>query len=257
MAADRSIVVTGAGQGIGRAVMDRLIADGWYGVGVERDTRLADSLEQDIGDRGAVIVGDVAERSVHEAAAVAARESAPLLGWVNNAGISPRELLHTHDEKLLRSVLAVNLEGVFWGCAAAVRAFLGQGLPGAIVNISSIHGRRSFAAYAAYDASKGGVDALTRNVAVTYGPKGIRSNAVAPGAVRTPHLKDSIERSADPATHELSLAATPPLRRIAEPREIAAVVAFLLSDEASYVTGQSIAVDGGWSAAGTSPPDIA
>ena len=107
----------------------------------------------------------------------------------------------------------------------------------------------------AYDASKGGVDALTRNVAATYGPRRIRANAVAPGAVRTPQLERSIAASPDPAEHERKLSSLAPLKRIAEPNEIAAVVAFLLSDDASYLTGQSISVDGGWSTAGAAAFD--
>ena len=186
---DRSVVVTGAGQGIGRACLDRLLADGWFVVGIEVDEELAAQVEAAAAGRGAVVRGDVAERSTHLDGAALAREHAPLAGWVNNAGIGTRGTLHRPDVDAIRRVLDVNLGGTMWGCAAAAAAFVEQRSGGAIVNISSIHGRRSFANHAAYDTSKGGVDALTRNLAVEYGPIGVRVNAVAPGGIRTPLLQ--------------------------------------------------------------------
>lgn len=244
----RSVVVTGSGMGIGRAVAERLAADGWIVVGVDVDQPAA-------GPCADVVTGDTAQRATHLEAAGRARALAPLAGWVNNAGITRLTALHALDEAAIRALVDVNGFGYIWGCAAAVDAFAGQGSPGAIVNVSSIHGRVSYPGHAAYEFTKGGVDALTRSVAVTYGPYGVRANAVAPGSVRTPHLEAHLAASADPEAAERELAQGPPLRRIAEPREIAAVVAFLLSDDASYVSGQSLAVDGAWTAAFSNPPD--
>src|SRR4051794_7744802 len=257
---DRSVVVTGAGQGIGLACFERLLADGFFVVGIELDPTLAAQIEAMPGERGAAVVGDVADPSTHLQGAARAREGAPLAGWVNNAGIGTRGTLHRPDTGAIRRVLDVNLGGTMWGCAAAAAAFVEQRSGGAIVNISSIHGRRGFANHAAYDTSKGGVDALTRNLAVEYGPVGVRVNAVAPGGIRTPLLERGIAQNPGPEQALRTLESFPPLRRIGEPSEIAAVVAFLLSDDASYVSGQSIAVDGAWSVSGapsTLAPDLA
>jgi NAD(P)-dependent dehydrogenase (short-subunit alcohol dehydrogenase family) len=245
-----SAVVTGSGLGIGRATLESLLDEGWFVVGVEVNGDLAAGLGTAVGDSGAVVLGDATDRASLARAAEIALERAPLFGWVNNAGIVLEGSLHAPLEHEVERVVKTNLMGVFWGCSTAILSFMNQGSGGSIVNISSIHGRRSFPGFAAYDASKGAVDALTRNVAVTYGPIGIRSNAIAPGAIRTPLLERGINTAEDPEAALSKLAAASPLRRIGEPREIASVVSFLLSERASYLTGQSIAVDGGWSSAG-------
>jgi NAD(P)-dependent dehydrogenase (short-subunit alcohol dehydrogenase family) len=242
---NRSVVVTGSGKGIGRAVAERLTADGWIVVGLERSPGSGTVEEGIVAE---VVLGDAADRATHEHAAAAARARAPLAGWVNNAGITKRTPLHDLDEDTVREILGINGFGYIWGCSTAVSAFVDQGVAGAIVNIGSIHGRASFTDHAAYEFTKGGIDALTRSVAVTYGGLGIRANTVAPGGVRTPHLEAQIARAADPAAEERALAEGPPMGRIARAEEVAAVTAFLLSDEAPYLSGQSIAVDGAWTA---------
>ncbi|MET4159213.1 SDR family oxidoreductase [Agromyces sp. PvR057] len=240
---ERSVVVTGSGKGIGRAIAERLTSDGWIVVGIER-TPGSGTLEA--GTCRAVVQGDTADRGVHDEAARVARGLAPLGGWVNNAGITKRTPLHELDEAIVRQVVDTNGLGYLWGAAAAVNAFIAQTSGGSIVNVGSIHGRASFADHAAYEFTKGGIDALSRSIAVTYGPLGIRANTVAPGGVRTPHLEAQIASAADPAAEERALAEGPPMRRIAEAGEVAALTAFLLGDEAAYVSGQSIAVDGAW-----------
>jgi len=255
----RSVVVTGSGKGIGRAIAARLTADGWAVVGIER-TPGSGTVED--GVCAAVVLGDTRERAVHREAALAARALAPLAGWVNNAGVTVRTPLHAladpereaRVERDVRDVVEINGLGYVWGCAAAVEAFTDQVSGGAIVNVGSIHGRASFADHAAYELTKGGIDALARSVAVTYGRYGIRANTVAPGGVRTPHLDAQIGNAPDPAAEERALAEGPPLGRIAESAEIAALVAFLLSDEAGYVSGQSVAADGAWTASFGTPP---
>lgn len=241
----KSVVVTGCGAGIGRAIFERLLADGWTPVGVEIDETTSVEVRGIAGEKGDVLVGDVADPATLASAAARARELGPLLAWVNNAGVAITGNLHAPDRERVERLFAINLFAVYWGCVEAIRAFVEQQAKGAIVNISSIHGRTAFPGWAAYDTAKGGVDALTRYIAVEYGPAGIRANAIAPGAIRTPLAQQVIDESPDPERTERELALIHPVRRIGEPAEIAAVASFLLSADASFVTGQSIAVDGG------------
>ena len=243
--AKRSVVVTGSGKGIGRAIAERLTADGWLVVGLERSPG---SGTVEAGICADVVLGDASDRAAHTAAADRAGALAPLRGWVNNAGITKTTPLHELDEAVVREIIDINGLGYLWGAAAAVAAFTAQRSGGAIVNVGSIHGRAAFADHAAYEFTKGGIDALSRSIAVTYGPLGIRANPVAPGGVRTPHLEAQIAAAADPEAEERGLSEGPPMRRIARAEEVAAVTAFLLGDEAPYVSGQSIAVDGAWTA---------
>lgn len=245
-----SVVVTGSGKGIGRGIAERLSADGWTVVGLERSPG-SGTLEE--GICAAVLVADSRDPDAHREAAALAIERAPLAGWVNNAGITRTTTLHQLNEDVAREVVDINGLGYIWGCATAVETFVEQRSGGAIVNIGSIHGRSSHADHAAYEFTKGGIDALSRSVAVTYGRLGIRANTIAPGGVRTPHLEAQVAAAADPEAEERSLAEGPPMHRIGTVEEIAAVAAFLLSDESSYLSGESIAVDGGWTAAFGSP----
>jgi NAD(P)-dependent dehydrogenase (short-subunit alcohol dehydrogenase family) len=244
----KSVVVTGCGMGIGRAILERVVADGWTAVGLELDAKAAGDAGQAIHGSGEVLVGDVTDREALERAAARARELAPLHGWVNNAGIVTGGALHEIEPADVERVFAVDLFGVFWGCATAVRTFVDQRVAGSIVNISSIHGRAAFSGFPAYGVAKAAVDGISRYVAVEYGPLGIRANSIAPGAIRTPLMDRMIRESGDPERAEYLNTALHPMNRTGQPREIAAVAAFLLSDDASFLSGQSIAVDGASSA---------
>jgi NAD(P)-dependent dehydrogenase (short-subunit alcohol dehydrogenase family) len=254
----RVCVVTGAADGIGRAITERLLADEWsvVGIDVSRD-RLRLMTESTAGTEGRFVpvTGDVADRKTHRRAGDAAADTGLLMGWVNNAGVEMDEPAHRATSDLVRRQIDVNLLGTMWGCAEAVDRFLHGGRGGAVVSVSSIQGIRGYPGAFAYAATKGGINALMRQLAVEYAPIGVRANAVLPGPVRTTMTLTSTRLRDDEQTrHDQQRAARHPRGRIAEPSEIAAVVAFLLSDDASFVSGQEIVVDGAASTRSSAMP---
>lgn len=259
MPADRGVcVVTGAGSGIGYAIAQKLLAAGWAVVAVDVD----ESGLQLLADRVATVdslttlVGDISDRVTSQRAADCAELVGTLRGWVNNAGIEIDEPAHRLTEEPLRRQLDVNLIGTMWGCAEAVRRFLAAGTPGVICSVSSIQATRGFPGAFAYAATKGAINSLTRQLAVEYAPIGLRANAVLPGGVRTAMTQADWDSADDPDTARARDDEMHLRGRIAEPEEIASVVAFLLSDAASFVNGQEIVVDGGASARCVNqPPD--
>lgn len=243
---DKVALVTGAGQGIGRAIAVRLAREGARIVVEDRhdDAGTADTLAavREAGGEGHVVAGDVGQAAVDRrviAQAVAAMGRLDVL--VNNAGIERRADFLEASEEDFDAVLAVNLRGPFFLTQAFARHVRERGGGGAVVNVSSVHEELPFPHFASYAASKGGLRMLMRNLAIELAPLGIRVNNVAPGAVQTP-INAALMAQPDKLD---ALRANIPLGRLGTPEDVAGAAAFLASDEAAYVTGATLVVDGG------------
>jgi NAD(P)-dependent dehydrogenase (short-subunit alcohol dehydrogenase family) len=248
-------VITGAGSGIGRAAASAFAAEGAQVVvaDVAADRAEAAAAEiRSVGGSATHVCVDVTEAaSVDAMVAAAVATYGGLHVLFNNAGIFPSDdggILDTPPETWHR-VMDVNLKGVWLGCRAAIPAML-DSAGGSIVNVASFVALVGAAtAQTAYTASKGGVLAMTRELAVEYARKGIRANSICPGPIETPLLAELL---AEPARRERRLVHIP-LGRFGRPEEIASAALFLASDEASFVTGSALVVDGGITAAYVTP----
>ncbi len=239
-------VVTGAALGIGRAVSQRLVDEGWAVVGVDVDERALNALALLLPAASFLpLVGDVSQTSVLSEAGELADRRGRLSGWVNNAAIEIPTSAHNLVERDLRHVLEVNLVAVAFGCAEAVRRFRTGDEGGSIVNVGSIQALQGFDRSLAYQAAKGGVSALTRQVAVEYAREGIRCNCVLPAAVDTEMTRAFLEAADDPESLLEEYRSLQPIGRLIRPEEVASAVWFLLSDESSAITGVDLRVDGG------------
>jgi NAD(P)-dependent dehydrogenase (short-subunit alcohol dehydrogenase family) len=253
----RSAIVTGSSSGIGRAIAKRLAADGfWVLLADVRRSPLTggvptDQLIAEAGGACEYAEADVSSRDgCDRLVARAVEKTGTLDVLVNNAalaGAHSKPLLETSDDDF-DAIIGVNLRGPFLLCRAAVRQMLTQpprvGARGRIVNITSQHGMVGAPGHSAYAVSKGGLVQLTRQVAVEYGRDGIVCNAVAPGKIVTGTPGD-LSLDAESAAYVL---ARTPFGRFGEPADVAAAVAFLASDDASYISGVNLMVDGGWMA---------
>ena len=245
----RGVVVTGATKGLGRETALLLAEQGAVVIGVGRDAEDGARLESDARDLpGSVtfVAGDV-RRDADVATAVAAcRERAGRLdGMVANAGIlGPEGPIHETTEAQWDEVNDVNLKGAFLCCRHALRAFLDQGGGGSIVTVGSILSLTADPFISAYTATKTGLLGLTKAIAVDYAAQGIRANCVLPGDMETPMIQAYFAGQPDPAAARAEMENSYPIKRLAQPREVAQAVLFLVSDEASYISGTHILVDG-------------
>ncbi len=244
--ANKCVIVTGGASGMGAATARLFTEAGANVIIVDRNSALAVQVATELG-AGSPLSGDVADsRFCEEAIQTAVERHGRLDVLVNAAGTIVRaDALNTSDEEWLR-VMNVNTNGVFFMSRAAVRVMKAQG-SGAIVNFGSICGGVGGKGHVAYCASKGAVHQITRSMALDHARDGIRINGVCPGEIDTPMLRlaGRTDRLADEAAAKMADAIIP-MGRLGQPEEVARVVIFLASDDASYITGALVPVDAGY-----------
>lgn len=253
-----SYVVTGGGRGVGRAIVERLLADAQTVVAIELDPAALAWLDaRPAGGRVVPVVGDATSEDVTERAADLAQAAAPLSGWVNNAAVFRDAAIHSAPAREVLDLIAVNLAPAVVGCATAIRRFLAAGSGGAIVNVSSHQAQRAVRGALPYVTAKAAIEGLTRALAVDYGPLAIRVNAVALGSICTERYADFLGRQGPTtvARIEEEMRLLHPVGRVGRPEEVAAAVAYLLSDDASFINGATVPVDGGRSVLGRDPEE--
>lgn len=239
-------IVTGAASGLGKATATLMVREGAKVVLADVNGEAGAAIASELGDSACFALLDVTDESQWpKVIELAVARFGGLHILVNNAGISPHDTIEDVDIENWRYIHSVNLESVVFGCKHAVPVIAAHG-GGAIVNLSSIAGMRGIADYASYGSSKAGIRNLTKSVAMHCAQKGynIRCNSVHPGSIDTPILDaDKAKHGAEAAVAMREKAI--PLKRLGRPEEVAYAVVFLASDEASYITGAELVVDGG------------
>lgn len=240
------VAITGASTGLGRAMAIRF---GQEGANVvinyfkdEKEALAVKKEVDDAGGQGAIVQGDVTkEQDVINLVQTAVQQFGQLDIMINNAGIENPVPSHEMTLENWEKVIGTNLTGAFLGSREAIKYFVEHNVKGNVINMSSVHEMIPWPTFVHYAASKGGVKLMTETLALEYAPKGIRVNNIGPGAINTPI---NAEKFADPAKRK-DVESMIPLGYIGKPEQIAAVAAWLASDESSYVTGITLFADGG------------
>ena len=242
----RVAIVTGAGSGNGRGIALRLAEEGARIVAADVDREAAQETAALVGRGGGEAVAMPADVRRREQAAAMVEGAKDRFGGidvlVNNAGVETLIPMLDLEEGEWDRVLDTNLKGAFLCGQAAARAMVDAATPGAIVNIASVNAKIALGGQVHYTSSKGGLLMLTKAMALDLAPHRIRVNAVGPGVIETTMTARSL---ADPQRRAMLLSKVP-LGRVGQPRDVANAVLFLASDEASYITGATLYVDGGW-----------
>ena len=245
----RIAIVTGAGSGIGRAIALRFVAEGARVLAVDRsvdglDVTVGLCNEVEKGNMHATVVDladDAAPQHIIDACNAAYGKPDVL---VNNAGVGAAKALHESTDEDIDRYLSINVRALM----RLSRSFIdvtGHGSTAtSIVNVASVFGQRGFMGSAPYSASKAAVIGLTRQMAADYGERGMRVNAVAPGLIATPLTAERLKSN---VWYKSTMVGGTPLGRAGTPEDVASAVAFLCSEDASFISGQTLAVDGGWS----------
>lgn len=250
---NKVVIITGAAMGLGLAAAKELASKGCHLTLVDYNEKsLADAkaeINQEFpGIKILTIVADVSnEGAVKNYVDETVKAFGRIDGFYNNAGIEGKQAgITEYDVNIFKKVIDINLMGVYYGMRYVLPVMKNQHY-GRIVNVASVGGIRGVLNQMAYVASKHAVSGMTKNAALEFGAYGITTNAIAPGAILTPMVADAFKQvnPADPKSAEAEYAKRNPTRRLGLPHEVAKVVAFLLSEDASYVNGQTIAIDGG------------
>lgn len=252
---NKVIVITGAGMGLGLAAAKEAAKQGALLSLVDYNAKALDEARQTITKESPdakdhTVVADVSkEAEVKKYVDETVQAFKRIDGFYNNAGIEGKQALMTeYDIDMFKKVIDINLMGVFYGMRHII-PIMQKNAYGRIVNVASVGGIRGVLNQTPYVASKHAVSGMTKNAALEYGRYGIVTNAIAPGAILTPMVAEAFRQvnPADPKKAESEYAQFNPTKRLGVPEEVAKVVVFLLSEDASYVNGQTIAVDGGQS----------
>ncbi len=252
--AGKNALITGASSGIGQAIAVRLAQEGCnVAINYRKSAEEAQETEAlamqnacgqaaECGVKSLIVQGDVSqEADILRMVSTVVETFGSLDILVNNAGIQKESPSHQLSAQDFDQVIGVNLRGAFLCARETIKHCLSAGHPGVIINISSVHEIIPRPMYASYSISKGGMENLTKTLALEYAASGIRVNAIAPGATMTPINQDWIDHPEKKAVVESHI----PMARAGTPEEMAASVAFLASDDASYITGQTLFIDGG------------